>query len=196
VTIQSIRLILVSTVLIIFAALSGCIERKAEQQSKQESPVSAELTSMLAEHQQMRQWGTIPAELINEADLRHRQSVYQLMAQSLIVEPGDLFKAAILLQDSGSSGCSENSMLAYYCALESARKGHEEARRLSAECLDMYLIASGLPQKYGTQMFLDVTGKYLLYPLDSSTTDADRASWNLPPLDSLKSLAVNKFKRS
>ncbi len=195
-TIQSTRLILASILLIISGALSGCIERKAEQQSKQESPVTAELTSMLAEHQQMRQWGTIPAELIHEADLRHRQSVYQLMAQSLIVEPADLFKAAILLQDSGSSGCSENSMLAYYCALESARKGHEEARRLSAECLDMYLIASGLPQKYGTQMYLDVSGKYLLYPLDSGTTDADRASWNVPSLDSLKLLAVNKSKRS
>lgn len=191
-TIQNIRFTLIFILVIISLAVSGCIERKAEQQTKQESPVTAELTAMLKEHQQMRTWGTIPAELLHEADLRHRQSVYQLMAQSLIVEPGDLFKAAVLLQDAGSGGCSENSMLAYYCALESARKGNEEARRLSAECLDMYMIASGLPQKYGTQMFLNAIGKYQLYPLDSTTTDADRASWNVPSLDSLKLLAANK----
>lgn len=172
--------------------LNGCIERKAETQNKKESPVSAELLSMLEEHQQMRSWKDYPVDLLREADLRHRQTVYQLLAQALIVEPADLYRAAVLLQSSDSSSGPEEIMLAYYCALESARKGNNEARHLSAEYLDKYLIKNGLPQKYGTQNFLDSKGSRVLYPFDSSTTDADRANWNVPSLDSLKLLLSNK----
>lgn len=172
--------------------LSGCVERKAETQSKKESPVSSELNTMLEEHKKMRSWKDYPPGLLHEADLRHRQTVYQLLAQALIVEPIDLYRAAILLQTPDTGAAPGDIMLAYFCALESARKGYAEARRLSAEYHDKYLISNGLPQKYGTQSYADSAGALVLYPFDSLTTDEDRATWNVPPLDSLKLLIGNK----
>jgi hypothetical protein len=176
--------------MVLIGIFAGCIERKPEIQTKKDSPVSAELTTMLREHEQMRASGKFTAELIHEADIRHRQTVYQLTAQALIVEPVDLFKAAMLLQGQDSTVCAEISMLAYYLAVESTRRGNDEARRLAAESLDKYLLNSGLPQKYGTQFGRDLFGQGRLYNYDSATTDQERAEWNVPSLDSLKSLAA------
>jgi hypothetical protein len=81
-------------------------------------------------------------------------------------------------------------MISYYLAVESARKGFGEARRLAAESFDKYLLASGLPQKYGTQIGKDLFGRYRLYNYDSTTTDKERSDWDVPPLDSLKFLAA------
>lgn len=172
--------------------LPGCIERKAETQSKKESPVSAELNAMLEEYQNVRNWKDYPPALLAESDLRHRQTVYQLLAQALIVEAVDLYHAAILLQTPDSGASPVDQMLAYYCALEASRKGYTDARRLSAEYLDKHLVASGLPQKYGTQKYQDSTGKYLLHPFDPNTSDQERAAWGIPPLESLKAMSDNE----
>lgn len=180
-------------ILLSLLLLSGCIERKPEVQSKKESPVSAELTTMLREHELMRASGQFSADLIREADNRHRQTVYQLLAQALIVEPADLFKASILIQGEDSAICAENAMIGYYLAMESVRKGNEEARRLTAVALDKYLLSSGLPQKYGTQFGVDFFGKYRVRNYDTATTDQERAEWDVPPLDSLKLLASKKI---
>lgn len=181
---RHLRLLVIVT-LAIAGILSGCIERKPENVSKRESPVTAELTSMLREHEQMRAVGTFSRAVIREADLRHRQTVYQLLTQALIVEPADLFRAAVLLQSEDSTICPENEMLAYYCSIEAARRGYSDARYLAAQSLDKYLVSSGLRQKYGTQLTRDPRGNLLLYPYDTLTSDSERAVWNVPPLDSL-----------
>lgn len=175
--------------LVVFILLSaGCIERKPELQTKQESPVTAELISMVQEHNDLRERGMSRA-VINEADLRHRQTVYQLLTQALIVEAVDLYRASILLSSDDSAMCPEHVLLAYYLATEASQRGHQEARYLAAENLDKYLIANSLTQKYGTQITRDPAGQYILFPFDTLTSDSERAAWNVPPLDSLQAKA-------
>lgn len=47
----------------------------------------------------------------------------------------------------------------------------------------------GQPQKYGTQMVPDGT-RYRLWALDSSTTDQERAQWDVPPVAEMENRAV------
>lgn len=170
----------------------GCVERKPEMLTKKESPVSSELTAMLKEREMMTADKRTTPDILAASDLMHRQQVYQFLSQSLLIEAVDLYRAALVLQNTDTASCKENHMLAYYLAMESAKKGHEEAKYLAAASLDKYLIYSGLRQKYGTQVGRDRFGRYYVSPFDTSTTDADRAVWNVPPLDSLLKLVEVK----
>ena len=170
----------------------GCVERKPEMLTKKESPVTSDLVAMLKERDLMASDSRTSREVLAAYDLRHRQQVYQYLAQSLLIEPVDLYRAALVLQNADTATSKENFMLAYYLAMEAAKKGHEEAKFLSAASLDKYLVASGLRQKYGTQIGRDHFGRYYVSPFDTSTTDADRAVWDVPGLDSLVKLAEAK----
>jgi len=163
----------------------SCVERKTEVLSKKDSPVTADLLAMVKEHDLMATDAKTSSEVLAANNLRYRQQVYQYLAQSLLIEPGDLYRAAILLQTTDTSTCRENFMLAYYLSMEAAKKGHAEARYLSACSLDKYLASSGLRQKYGTQFGRDRFGRYFILAFDTATSDADRAAWDVPPLDSL-----------
>lgn len=170
------------TVLII---AGSCVERKTEVLSKKDSPVTADLLTMVKEHDLMSRDAKTSSEVLAANCLRYRQQVYQYLAQSLLIEPGDLYRAAILLQTTDTATCRENFMLAYYLSMEAAKKGHGEARYLSACSLDKYLAASGLRQKYGTQFGRDRFGRHFILAFDTTTSDADRSAWDVPPLDSL-----------
>ena len=87
-------------------------------------------------------------------------------------------------------------MLAYYLGMEAAKKGHAEARYLSACSLDKYLSVNGLRQKYGTQFARDRFGRYYLLPFDTTTSDADRAAWDVPGLDSLLKVIESRNRQS
>ncbi len=175
----------IAAVTVAFSLLAGCVERKPEMLSKKDSPVTAELAAMVKEHDLMASDARTSPEVLAANCLRYRQQVYQYLAQSLLIEPADLYRAAILLQTTDTATCRENFMLAFYLGMEAAKKGHAEARYLSASSLDKYLAASGLRQKYGTQVGRDHFGRYFILPFDTTTTDADRAAWDVPSLDSL-----------
>lgn len=55
------------------------------------------------------------------------------------------------------------------------------ARWLAAASKDRYLMTLGKPQLYGTQ-FKKVDGKWILWEVDPSVTDEERAKWGVPPL--------------
>lgn len=72
-------------------------------------------------------------------------------------------------------------------ALELAKQavelGEELGRVFVAEATDKLLIREGLPQRFGTQVFLDVgTGKWALYPCDPSVSDETRRYMGVPTL--------------
>jgi len=163
----------------------ACVERKPEMLSKKDSPVTADLLAMVKEHDLMAGDNRTSSEVLAANCLRYRQQVYQYLAQSLLFEPSDLYRAALLLHTTDTATCRENFLLAYYLGMEAAKKGHAEARYLSACSLDKYLSASGLRQKYGTQFSRDRFGRYYILPFDTTTSDADRAAWDVPGLDSL-----------
>jgi hypothetical protein len=52
---------------------------------------------------------------------------------------------------------------------------------LAAAALDRWLMYQGRPQKYGTQIVPDGT-RWRIWNTDPTTTDADRAAADVPPL--------------
>lgn len=173
--------------LLIVVQFSACIEKKTYQVEKKESPITARLKEIVEEDRTMRLNPDITAKELALADAGHRRVVYEFLAQSLITEPEDLYRAALILYHTRLSACPETYLLAHYISVESANKGDESAKYLAAASLDKYLIASGVPQRYGTQYIIDKQGHIELLPYDTTTTDEERALWEVPALDSLKS---------
>ena len=67
--------------------------------------------------------------------------------------------------------------------------GHAAARWLAAAALDRQLMYRGAPQKYGTQ-FKRVDGVWVVWEVDPTVTDAERAAWNVPPLATARARAA------
>ncbi|MCP4705373.1 MAG: hypothetical protein GY865_12270 [candidate division Zixibacteria bacterium] len=157
------------------------------------SVVSVELKAMVKEDQEFRMDDSIDYSIINAADLKHRERVFELLAQGVIVDPEDLYLAALLLQHADPSSCRDCYLLAYRLAIEAVNKGFDKARAMSAKNIDRYLVFSNKPQKYGTQYnYDDSTSLYYLFPVDSITTDKERLEWNVKPLDSMQAF-INKL---
>jgi len=62
---------------------------------------------------------------------------------------------------------------------------HPVARWLAAASKDRLLMRQGKPQLYATQ-YTKVDGKWVLYQVDPSVTDEERAKWDCPPLAAAK----------
>jgi hypothetical protein len=185
---NSSRLLFLFTFILI---LTGCVERKAEQLKRRDSPVSAELVTIIKDQEASLKSG-VSDEVMREKSIKERQMVYQFLAQSLLVEPTDLYHAAVVLQSTDTATCKENFMLAYFMAVEASRKGFDSAKYLAATSLDKYLVASGVRQRYGTQYGQDRFGRYYIMPFDTTISDHDRAGNGVPPMDSLKRV-VNRL---
>jgi hypothetical protein len=64
--------------------------------------------------------------------------------------------------------------------------GYAPARQLVAESIDRYLSVTTGTQRYGTNRFINQKGEQEeLAPIDRSTTDAERATYGVPPLAEL-----------
>jgi hypothetical protein len=178
----------------------ACIQRKPERTVKKESPVTGELASIVEEDSALRVNLDIPDTARARVSRRNRDVVYRLLAQALIVEPEDLYRAALVLQHSEQPAARECCLLAHKLALEAVEKGYPRARFLAAAALDRYLLLNDRPQKYGTQYTRNRAGQYVILPYDTQTPDSVRAAWDVPSLDSLqvelKSIKAPKKKTS
>jgi hypothetical protein len=67
-------------------------------------------------------------------------------------------------------------------ALRGVELGCRPARWLAAAALDRWLMATGKPQRYGTQYRRIGSGPFELWQVDPETTDEERAAWDVPPL--------------
>jgi hypothetical protein len=63
-----------------------------------------------------------------------------------------------------------------------AELGHPNCRWLAAAAYDRWLMNQGKPQKYGTQYISSGDEPYRLGDFDPTTTDEERAAWNVPSL--------------
>jgi len=80
----------------------------------------------------------------------------------------------------------DNYLLGHYLANAAFQDGYDDARVLVAQTIDRYLSMTTGCQKYGTNRFINqATGAEELAPVDRSTTDAERARYGVPPLDTL-----------
>jgi hypothetical protein len=178
-----VRIILISAMLC--AVVGSCIERREEPLERKSARVPTALRELMAESEQLRADPAVTQQALAEASLRHRRTVFEMMAKGLLEDAEDLWRAAVILSQADPAACRDCSLLAHLLATEAIGRGEDRARRLAAECQDRFLIESGLPQKFGTQHGIDSLGRYFMYPVDPLTTDAERARFDLSPLDSL-----------
>ena len=177
---------IILSLILSLALLAGCIEKRTQPPITRESAVTGELLAMVEEDQQVRYNDSLDAAAVAAVDRTHRDRIFELLAAGEITEPKNLFNAALILEHADPATCVECYLLAHRLASVAVNRGFEEARSLAAATLDRYLVMTGHPQKYGTQIGVDSFGNSYLYTVDSLTTDSMRRLWDVPSLDSLK----------
>lgn len=121
------------------------------------------------------------SNLVREDAQRRRELMLALRAGH-IGAPISLYYAAFIFQH---GNCPEHYDLAHQLAEQALRRGYDQARWIYAASLDRALMSRGLPQKYGTQSIAYDNGPLELYTYDRTTTDEERAQYNVPPLHEL-----------
>jgi hypothetical protein len=111
-------------------------------------------------------------------DLQCRARVTEIIATDDSLSAEDYYHAAWIMNHGDTTADAEN---AHRLALRSSELGHRPARWLAAASYDRWQMYQGKPQKYGTNYIYDGK-KDRLWDVDSSTTDEERAAWDVPPL--------------
>lgn len=157
------------------------------------SPVinNAELEQLVVTDQKMRENDTLDMEPIDKV---HRLRVMEMLAADQIQTNEDKFNAALILQHTALTFCNgnlvsispENYYMAYSLCKSAFDSGYSEAAYMTAASYDRYLLYTEGSQKYGTQkIYKEETGEMLWAPIDSTTTDAERAAYKVKPLKEL-----------
>jgi len=77
--------------------------------------------------------------------------------------------------------------LAHQVAWKAGELGDARGWPLAAEALDRALFLQGQPQRFGTQFVYEpVLSRWILYPVDPVTSDAERERFGIPPLSALR----------
>jgi hypothetical protein len=123
-------------------------------------------------------------------DVEHRKIVLDLLRKQRVRSSNELYLAAFVFQH---GQCPADYQLANRLAQGAIDRGSEKAKWLYAASLDRYLIFMHRPQKFGTQFRLDERGRQVLEPVDPSTTDEERAKFNVPPLSDASNVSAKQL---
>lgn len=199
-----------STALVVMVIAISCTAKKTPVDEKKDNPLVETLFQKDIEIRELdARTDTVNLEAY---DKKHREQIYQLLAENKLVTPNDKVRAAWILQHTAAKYCEgeltslspENFLLAYKLsstALGQLTQQNDTATirklnvpRVIALNYDRYLLYSFGYQKFGTQfVFDDTAGEMLLAPVDTSlSTDEERSRFNVEPLDQL--LAKYKMK--
>lgn len=136
-------------------------------------------------------------------DQTHREKVFELLAKNEIKTNADKLNAALILQHTALTFCNgelksinpENYLLAHKLSLEVFNNGGEVGNMV-AITLDRYLTFTQGYQKYGTQQLYDEGSDSMYWvPIDSTTTDKERATHQVEPLKQLLKQAPMKDRK-
>nr|WP_315153494.1 hypothetical protein [uncultured Flavobacterium sp.] len=147
---------------------------------------------------------------LEKYDKKHREQIFQFLAENKIITPNDKLKAAWILQHTAGKICEgeltslspENFLLAYKLSSSALMQltlqkdtiliKKLNLPRLVALNFDRYLLFTYGYQKFGTQfIFDDKTGEMILAPINESlSNDKERKQFNVEPLDQL----LKKYK--
>lgn len=121
---------------------------------------------------------------VEKRDTERRQRVLEIMEKDGARVAADYYNAAMVFQHSIQP---EDHDRAHEWCLEALKLDPDlkGARWLAAASKDRALMWRGKPQLYGTQ-FKKVDGKWILWEVDPSITDEERAKWGVPPLSVAK----------
>lgn len=122
--------------------------------------------------------GTPEYTAMRERDRQRRLRAATILSTLAAPAAADLYHAALLFQH---GDMVEDAWRAYELAHVAAEQGDERARWLTAAAYDRWCMYQSKPQKYGTQYVSDGR-RQRLWDVDTATTDAERAAWNVPPL--------------
>lgn len=142
---------------------------------------------------------------LEDYDKKHREQIFQLLADNKIITAKDKYRAALILQHTAAKICDgeltsispENFLLAYKLSTSALsmlenekdtttlKNGHIQ-RMVALNC-DRYLLYSFGFQKFGTQfVFDDKTDEMLLAPIDTTlSNDTERAKYYVEPINIL-----------
>ncbi|NIR48489.1 hypothetical protein GWO43_20385 [candidate division KSB1 bacterium] len=115
---------------------------------------------------------------LRERDAQRRRQLLEIIENNGLSAPEDYYHAAMVFQHGETV---VEIQLAHTLAKHGAELGYRPARWLAAASLDRWLMYQGKPQKYGTQVVPDGK-KQRVWDVDPTTTDRDRAKWDVPPL--------------
>jgi hypothetical protein len=135
----------------------------------------------LREHATVPRVGTDEYTALRKRDRERRDEAYALLAdlrKEGTLSAGDLYHAAWLFNHGETP---EDARFAHELASVASRRGHAPARWLAAAAYDRWCMYEGRPQKFGTQ-FVPDGERYRLWDVEPTTTDAERAEWDVPGL--------------
>ena len=144
--------------------------------------MNAELHSLYKADRQERlsqpKVNTPAYKVMRARDLERRARVMEMVAATELQIAEDYYHAAWIMNHGDTPEDARNSHL---LALRSSKLGYRPARWLAAASYDRWQMYQGKPQKYGTNYVYD--GRQdRLWNVDPTTTDEERAAWDVPPL--------------
>lgn len=141
--------------------------------------VNPELLRLFMEDQADRQ-GAMPPD-VQARDAARRQAVEAVLGSKVKLGADDYYHAAMVFQHGAEDAdIARAHQLAKKAVALS--KSHARARWLVAASEDRLLVRQKKKQKWGTQ-YSKQAGTWVLDEVDSTVTDAQRAEWNVPPLE-------------
>jgi hypothetical protein len=111
-------------------------------------------------------------------DLQRRERVMAIAAANGLQIAEDYYHAAQIMNHGDTI---EDARNAHLFALLSSELGYRPARWLAAASYDRWQMYQGKPQKFGTNYVYDGR-EDRLWDVDPTTTDEERAKWDVPPL--------------
>jgi hypothetical protein len=148
--------------------------------------VNSELYRLFQEDQRDRSGDPtkIDWKNVDTRDAQRRERVRQIIKSGGASMSDDYFHAAMVFQHGTDTADYQE---AHWLALKAVElePTNRKARWLAAASRDRELMHLGKPQLYGTQ-FRTENGRWVLYAVDPSITDEERARWNVPPLEQAK----------
>ncbi len=154
-------------------------ERRAALPSENPAALLAEFYAAdRREHGAVPPVGTLKYQVLRERDRTRGAHTDTALRARGTPSASDLFHAAWLFSHGDDP---EDARRGHELAREAAHQGHPQARWLAAAAFDRWCMYEGRQQMYGTQFVPD--GEcYRLWDVDPSTTDEDRAAWDVPSL--------------
>jgi hypothetical protein len=130
------------------------------------------------EHANQSKVGTPEYQAMRARDLSRRERVLELVVANRLNTAEDYYHAAWIMNHGDTP---DDAQAAHHLALRSHNLGYRPARWLAAASYDRWQMYQGKPQKYGTNYVYDGR-RDRLWEVDPTTTDEERAAWDVPPL--------------
>lgn len=146
--------------------------------------MNKELKKIYEEDQQDRLKSDVDFDFISKRDEERRKKVQIIIKEKSLKTEEDFYHAAMIFHHGSDDSYIKK---AQSLAKKSMELGYEKARWLYAATIDRLLMRQGKKQKFGTQFTQKTSeAKWKLYPVDSETTNEERALYNVPPLEETK----------